>query len=152
MVTENDTPTNVLHSVVYSSTATQPFGPNDLQQLLQNSRRNNSRADLTGMLLYRGGRFIQILEGPEPSVQNLINSIRRDPRHTNMRILLREPIDERNFADWTMGYQPIGVPSSAPPEGYRDAFEDLHGDNSSASIRAMRQLTVWFRHRSDRAT
>lgn len=137
-----------LHSVVYSSTATQPFEPDSLQKLLQHSRHNNDNKGLTGMLLYRGGRFIQVLEGPENTVRDVVETIRSDPRHTNMRILLREPIEHRNFPDWTMGYEPIGVPANTPPEGYHDTFDDLHATDTSATIRAVRELTVWFRHRS----
>jgi len=133
---------------VYSSTATQPFGPDDLRELLRTSRSYNADAGLTGMLLYRGGRFIQVLEGTASEVQGLVEKIRGDRRHTAMRVLLREPIDERRFADWTMGYEPIGVPAGDAPEGFRDTFDDLEADDPSAVARAVRELTVWFRVRS----
>ncbi|AUZ89011.1 hypothetical protein CVO76_16195, partial [Arthrobacter agilis] len=47
-------------SIVYSSTATRPLNDADLSALLAISRRNNARAEVTGMLLYRGGRFLQV--------------------------------------------------------------------------------------------
>ncbi|WP_136588182.1 MULTISPECIES: BLUF domain-containing protein [Actinomycetes] len=145
-------PDQALHSVVYSSTATKPFSPVDLQDLLKHSRQKNSTSNLTGMLLYRGGRFIQVLEGPEDVVRDLVETIRLDSRHTGMRILLRETLQQRNFPSWTMGYEPIGVPADTPPEGYRDTFDDLYSSDTSVTIRAVRELTTWFRHRSGRAT
>ncbi len=137
-----------LQSVMYSSVAARPFEADDLLELLRISRANNAEAGLTGMLLYRGGRFIQVLEGPADTVDDLVATIRRDPRHGEMRVLLRETIEERAFADWTMGYEPIGVPAGAAPVGFRDTFDDLENDDDSVVARAVRELTVWFRVRS----
>lgn len=138
---------DALVTVVYSSTATQPFDSSALFDLLRYSRAKNSEADLTGMLLYRGGRFIQVLEGPPAAIDGLVESIERDSRHTDMRVLLREPITERSFGDWTMGYEPIGVPAGDAPEGFRDTFDDLDSGEDSTVARAVRELTVWFRVR-----
>ncbi|MFI8633835.1 BLUF domain-containing protein [Microbacterium sp. NPDC077663] len=136
-------------SVVYSSMATAPLDDAALRELLTQSRSSNAERDVTGMLLYRGGRFIQILEGPEQAVRDTMGKIERDPRHDRLRVLIDEFIEERNFAEWTMGYEPIDVPGSAAPEGFRDTFDDLeaHGD-PSATLRAARELSFWFRVRS----
>lgn len=56
-----------LLSVVYSSDACEPFSPERLESLLELSHANNAERHITGMLLYRRGRFIQYLEGPEPA-------------------------------------------------------------------------------------
>ena len=140
-----------LLSVLYSSTAVASFDDEMLADLLTQSRENNSRTDLTGMLLYRGGRFVQVLEGPEPVVRALIETIRVDPRHTNMRTLFEEPITERQFAEWTMGYEPIAMPREEMPDAFRDTFDDLEaGAESSATLRAARELSLWFRVRATR--
>ncbi len=52
-----------LVSVSYVSTATEPFDDARLAELLAQSRRSNHEHDLTGMLLYRRGRFFQVLKG-----------------------------------------------------------------------------------------
>ncbi len=77
-----------------------------------------------------------------------MTKIRRDPRHTGVRVLLTEHIDDRRFTEWTMGYEPIGTPTTPAPEGFRDTFDDLEADDEDASIRAVRELTVWFRART----
>ncbi|MFF0911904.1 BLUF domain-containing protein [Microbacterium enclense] len=138
---------DALATVVYTSTATQPFDSSALSDLLRQSRANNFAADLTGMLLYRGGRFIQVLEGPSAVIDDLMATIGQDSRHADMRVLLREPIAERSFGDWTMGYEPIGVPAGDAPEGFRDTFDDLESGDESTVARAVRELTVWFRVR-----
>lgn len=137
-----------LTSVSYVSTAVDAFDETRLAHLLAQSRASNHDHDLTGMLLFRRGRFFQVLEGPRDAVDELMARIRRDPRHARVRVLLTEQIDERRFSEWTMGYESIGVPTTPAPEGFRDTFDDLESDDDDASIRAVRELTVWFRART----
>ena len=68
-------------SVVYSSTATTAFTDSDLAALLTVSRQNNSQAGLTGMLVSRHDRFLQVLEGPEAQVDQLMATIAQDSGH-----------------------------------------------------------------------
>ena len=137
-----------LVSVSYASTAADLFDDAALADLLAQSRASNHDHDLTGMLLYRRGRFFQVLEGPEEAVDELMTKIACDPRHTDVRVLLTENLEERRFSEWTMGFEPIGVPAGPAPEGFRDTFDDLAADDEEAGIRAVRELTVWFRART----
>lgn len=137
-----------LFSLTYASTAAEAFDDDALARLLESSRLANIDSDLSGMLLYRNGRFLQVLEGPESAVRDAIDRIGRDPRHRDVRVLVSEPIDDRRFADWTMGYEPLGTPTSAPPEGFRDSFDDLHSGDDTTTARALAELTLWFRVRS----
>ena len=141
-----------LLSVLYTSTARSPFGDDELAELLTRSRASNERNELTGMLLYRGGRFVQVLEGPAERVRDLLAVIAADDRHTAMRVLIEQPIAQREFAEWTMGYQPIAVTTAPAPEGFRDTFDDLEqSGDPSATLRAARELSLWFRVRERRA-
>ncbi|MFS0735161.1 BLUF domain-containing protein [Microbacterium sp. 1P10UB] len=138
-----------LLSVTYSSAATADFDDADLAALLAQSRESNERLGLTGMLLYRSGRFIQILEGPRQAVRDLVARIGRDSRHADMRILLEERVPARWFSDWTMGYEPIAASGEPAPAGFRDTFDDLEGDTDErATLRAVRELSIWFRARA----
>ncbi|MGM1018870.1 MAG: BLUF domain-containing protein [Actinomycetota bacterium] len=136
-----------LLSIVYCSTATRPFSDEELADLLEQSRSNNDAQDVTGMLLYRGGEFIQILEGDKDAVEGLMSRIAEDPRHNDVRVLLEEPLHERRFADWTMGYQPMSTPDPAALDGYRDSFDDLRVGDRDMIGRALMELTMWFRVR-----
>ncbi|MFS0795395.1 BLUF domain-containing protein [Microbacterium sp. 1P10AE] len=140
--------TDNLYSLTYSSTAAVPFDDGDLARLLESSRVANVGTDLSGLLLYRGGRFLQVLEGPETAVRDAIDRIGRDPRHRDLRILVSEQIEERRFADWTMGYEPIGAPTAPPPAGFRDSFDDLDSGDETLTARALAELALWFRARS----
>lgn len=141
--------TGTLLSVTYSSRAEDAFDERALAELLAQSRADNQSRGLTGMLLYRAGRFIQVLEGPETEVRDLVSRIGRDGRHSGMRILLEERVPVRQFPDWTMGYEPIAEPDGPPQDGFRDTFEDLEGaDDRTATLRAARELSLWFRVRT----
>jgi hypothetical protein len=51
-----------LTSIVYSSSAVKPFSEEELVALLQQSRQNNERLAITGMLLYKDLGFMQVIE------------------------------------------------------------------------------------------
>jgi hypothetical protein len=140
-----------LLSLVYCSTATRPFGESDLSELLARSRANNDAHDITGMLLHRNGEFVQILEGDRYDVEKLMQEIGRDPRHTDVRILLEEPLHERRFENWTMGYQALVAPDPAYAQGFRDSFDDLRMGDHDMIGRAIMELTMWFRVRESAA-
>jgi hypothetical protein len=86
--------------------------------LLTTSRRTNQSRHLTGLLLYRQGRSLQVLEGPEATVRDRTVIITADPRHTRLRVLVEETTTERQFPDWTMGYETIRPDMSAEVPGY----------------------------------
>lgn len=138
-----------LYSLVYASTAASPFDDDALAALLQQSRHDNAERGITGLLLYRNGRFIQFLEGDEAEVRSLYASIEKDPRHTGVRTLNDGRPARRQFADWTMAYQPVREPAGPPPPGFRDTFDDLdNADEPDGVLRAARELSLWFRVRS----
>jgi Sensors of blue-light using FAD len=60
-----------MFSVVYLSEASVPFSEKDLRELLTKSRENNSELGLTGMLLFKSGNFLQVLEGKKEKVGSL---------------------------------------------------------------------------------
>jgi hypothetical protein len=138
-----------LLSIVYSSSAAHPYDAEDLGALLALSRDNNARHQLTGMLLYRNGRFLQVLEGPEDVLRQRMSIIAADPQHTDVRILLQGTIDERQFPDWTMGYEPVSEAMADDVPGYRTTFADLDRDEEpSHSLQALRELIRWFQDRA----
>ena len=141
------TAANPLVSLVYCSSATDPFDEQALVELLAASRDRNSARDITGMLLYRGGEFVQILEGPRSDVEDLMQAIGRDPRHTDVRVLIEEPLHERRFDEWTMGYHSLVAAEPGMASGYRDSFDDLRMGDHDMIGRAIMELTLWFRVR-----
>ncbi|MGI9486521.1 MAG: BLUF domain-containing protein [Geminicoccaceae bacterium] len=89
---------------VYASAASTPFDSSDLEDLLAKARANNEKVNVTGMLLYHDGSFLQVLEGEEDDVEAVVSKIKQDDRHCNVMKLYRGEIDAPNFADWSMGF------------------------------------------------
>ena len=73
-------------------------------QILATSQRNNSAVDVTGALMFNGGAFAQVLEGPRRSVEQTFERIQRDWRHGDVTVLQCGPVEERGFADWSMAF------------------------------------------------
>lgn len=126
-----------LLSLLYVSSATAPFSHPELEDLLRVSRANNARAGVTGMLLYRGGNFMQVIEGERDAVEELYRRIEADPRHHTTTVLLRETIPERRFSGWSMGFRDLDgamddVPGYSPFLNTTLAREEYERDPSRA--------------------
>lgn len=91
-------------SLIYVSTAAHLLSKEELLDILRVSRRKNKTGPVTGLLLYQGGNFMQVLEGPEESVMDIFGNIQKDIRHTDIIVLCNEPLTERAFADWSMAF------------------------------------------------
>ena len=106
--------------LVYASSAARPFSESDLSDLLATSRENNARAGITGMLLYKDGNFMQVLEGEEGAVRELYEKIGIDPRHRGEITLLRGFAEERQFPDWSMGFRDLDSLEARANPGYNE--------------------------------
>ncbi|WP_104105218.1 BLUF domain-containing protein [Nocardioides sp. 616] len=107
-------------SLTYISTATSSYGESELTDLLLTTREKNQATNLTGVLLYADGHFIQTLEGPEDAVEETYGRIQRDRRHRNLDVALRDGIEERTFPDWSMGFKSISPEQAAELPGFND--------------------------------
>ncbi|RYU82837.1 BLUF domain-containing protein [Hymenobacter persicinus] len=119
-----------MHHIVYQSCAVGQPTLADLKALLVQSRANNLRLHITGLLLYGNGSFLQVLEGPREAVQLIYGRIQLDSRHTHVETLSDGPIQSRIFQDWSMGFQTLSGPDFARLTGYidpyRSRFLDAH--------------------------
>jgi len=92
---------------VYASRPSAAITAPLMESILEQSRVNNPRQGITGILCYTDDVFIQVLEGGRDEVCELFNTIVRDERHCNVRILIYEEIAARHFSNWTMGHVEI---------------------------------------------
>ena len=115
-----------MEHVIYASAATGEFGAPQLAELLEKSRTANEHAGLTGMLLHceTDGSFFQVLEGEPEAIDRLLNKLREDNRHSHLTIIIREPIAERDFTNWTMGFASVSPEKLRKIPGLNDFFRD----------------------------
>jgi len=93
-----------MYYLIYISTAIKLMSEKELSDILIKSQINNLKNNITGMLLYAQGTFIQVLEGEEEQVNNTYKVITGDKRHKNLIELISGPLDDRVFPEWTMGF------------------------------------------------
>lgn len=91
-----------MRQIIYTSIATEKFAADQLFSIIQTSVRNNGNRDVTGFLAYKGGRFVQYLEGPENELHDLLAVIEQDPRHDHLTIVTDRNIRNRSFDSWRM--------------------------------------------------
>ena len=141
-------------TLVYVSSAKALLTEQELLELLRHSRQNNAELGVTGLLLHIGGNFMQALEGPDEAVEALYDRIGADPRHHQVRTILRVPCTQRLFPDWSMDFQEV---ATLPPEmqnqvssfindaqhqGERAADHDIAGVDAVARFRSHNALTA----------
>ena len=107
-------------TLTYRSRSIGPVSELELQRLLRSAQIRNRSEGLTGLLIYDKGRFFQWLEGPAEGMKRVWDSLKRDPRHTDIEVMGNEPTAVRCFADWDMKLckRPPGNDSAAG-----DAFD-----------------------------
>lgn len=90
--------------LLYRSEQAYEMDTADLMKLLFDARTFNSENGITGLLLYRNGHFMQLLEGEKPMLKLLYGWIAADTRHRNPVLEIDAPARERLFPEWKMGY------------------------------------------------
>jgi hypothetical protein len=93
-----------MKTIIYVSNAAIRFDDDVLGAVLDVSRDNNAACGVTGMLVFCGGNFLQVLEGPAAAVQETFDRINVDPRHRDVQVILDVRIAARQFADWAMAF------------------------------------------------
>jgi hypothetical protein len=109
--------------LIYTSVATVEFSEDDLNALLFKSRKNNEKSDITGMLLYDKGTFLQIIEGPEDAIKKLIAKIEKDDRHNRIITISQRAVPKRDFEQWRMGFAKIQKDQLLCLPGFEDFFD-----------------------------
>lgn len=93
-----------LQCIAYVSTAVNLMSEVDLENLLVEARDLNLETGTTGVLLYSDGTFFQYFEAADDALQVTYQRIKESRKHTGILELLNEPIHERSFSDWQMGF------------------------------------------------
>jgi hypothetical protein len=91
-----------LKSLTYTSFARLDLTADDLAAIQRTARELNALDGITGLLIYNGTHFLQIIEGAQSAIDDLVERLRRDPRHSGLEVRDERPIEQRSFPDWTM--------------------------------------------------
>jgi hypothetical protein len=92
--------------LIYASTISSDFTPEDMDQILETARRINHKNDVTGLLCFNRNYFLQCLEGGRGAVNATYHRILKDPRHDNVVLLDYREIVKREYRKCSMAYVP----------------------------------------------
>ena len=91
-----------LYSIFYVSAARSTAA--DVERIVAVSQQNNRVRGITGGLLFTGGYFAQVIEGPVAAVIMTMKAITADSRHGHVTPLWERAIRVRAYRRWSMGY------------------------------------------------
>lgn len=103
----------MLKYLAYVSRQSFILSNDDISQLLETCRTNNSNTNITGMLIYFDGTFVQFIEGPENNIDQLFQKIKKDKRHQDVVLLIDGIHKEREFSNWSMAYRKLSSEETA---------------------------------------
>jgi hypothetical protein len=121
-----------LTSVTYTSLARLDLQASDLEAIHRTAREQNALDGVTGLLVFNGTHFLQIIEGAEDAIEDLVERLRKDPRHNGFEIRDRRQVDARSFPDWSMELVRVNAGYFAA----RDTITDRLPDTVPVAIQA----------------
>ena len=91
-----------LRSLAYTSHAAWDLQATDLESIHRTARESNALNGVTGLLVFNGTHFLQVIEGAEAAIDDLLERVRRDRRHSGLEVIDERTIENRSFPDWSM--------------------------------------------------
>ena len=114
-----------LNQIVYASKTKKKLEFKDVREMAGKFDASNKLRDITGLLIYGNGYFMQILEGEQFDINELYHKIAIDGRHEGITVLNYAQIALRQFNEWSMGCLLI----DSQPE-IKEIVEEYFEDNT----------------------
>lgn len=109
-----------MYYIVYVSASTRLLTENELRVILIETELKNRHNDITGLMLYSAGIFMQVLEGTRANVEEAYQLIGEDIWHKDIIKLSEGSSWERFFANWYMSFNTRHPQSFAAYKGYAE--------------------------------
>ena len=91
-----------LKSLTYTSLARLDLDAGELEAIHRTAREVNALEGITGILIFNGTHFLQIIEGAPDAIDELLERLRGDHRHSGIEVRDERAVEERSFPDWSM--------------------------------------------------
>jgi hypothetical protein len=113
-----------LKSLTYTSLARLDLDAGDLEAIHRTAREVNALEGITGLLIFNGTHFLQIIEGSPEAIDDLVERLRRDPRHNGFEIRDERAMEQRSFPDWSMELVRVSASYFAAKDTVSDRLPD----------------------------
>lgn len=132
--------------LIYVSHAADGLKSSDLHDILNKAHQVNANLGITGLLLYKNKRFMQLIEGQEDTVRGLYQKILQDPRHRDLIVLQEDTEPERQFPEWSMAFRNLNtLPSADKLESGEIEFADdaleRHSNKATQLLHLFKEYT-----------
>ena len=132
--------------LIYVSHAADGLKSSDLHDILNKAHQVNANLGITGLLLYKNKRFMQLIEGQEDAVRGLYQKILQDPRHRDLIVLQEDTEPERQFPGWSMAFRNLNaLPSADKLESGEIEFADdaleRHSNKATQLLHLFKEYT-----------
>lgn len=96
---------NKPYKLVYISNANNDLLATELYDIIKISTINNRKLGISGMLFFKSGMFMQVLEGDKDTIVNLYyNHIVHDNRHHDCKVVIEGYDNRKTFERWDMHF------------------------------------------------
>jgi len=131
--------------LLYVSRETHKMTSKELREILAVARERNGQLGISGLLLYKNGRFMQFLEGPEDAVRSLMNKVSVDQRHQDVMVLQEDIAESRQFPTWGMAFNCMDDPLLDPEIQSIEHNEPMYSEplQSSKAVQLMQFFNVY---------
>ena len=124
-----------LKTLSYTSRARFDLSEDELRDIHQTARHFNALDGITGLLVFDGSRFMQIIEGAEEAIDTLVERLRQDDRHTAFEVRDERLVEGRSFPDWSMELVRVNA-------GYAEAREEIASLLPPQTAEPVRELAL----------
>lgn len=138
---------SALHRLVYTSVRTPKCDQAAIENILASCKKNNPSRKVTGILVHSDRRFLQYIEGAKEDLLSLYELIKADDRHTALNQRDFQPIEQRIFPSWHMGYRDLAKEVRYKTDISRadqQVFDDLIHGEIDFSNRGLKVLQLFF--------
>ena len=131
-----------LAQLIYVSRASKALVGDDLQAVAAQSATDNAKRDVTGVLLCCGPHLMQLLEGEVAEIVALFEHIRRDPRHSEVELLICKNVNKRLCPDWGMELVDLDARAILKRDRLTSLIDDLRSRHNTAHFSAEARLLL----------
>ena len=128
--------------LVYVSRRAPELGLEDAIELITTAAERNAVSGITGFILMAPKFFLQVLEGDAEHVTETFGRIQKDPRHSDLEVLEEAVVEQRSFAQWSMGFASGGAERTALlQEAGIDDDTELPGMDAPRALELLSKLS-----------
>ena len=114
-----------MFTICYVSSAKPGLSQEELESLFNATQQYNISEDITGILLFESGKFLQVLEGPKDLLNDLYEKIKEDDRHENIFLILKSRTKQRIFEEYSSRFSIVKSKEDLQKiEAYLNQIED----------------------------